>query len=358
MYTPFSELSTFNKAATIALYLTIAIIVIMIIAWFLLKKNNKDTKTFGNISLGIIIGYSIGLIAVLLFLKIDEYQSLGYIDKTTFIPVLILLCGIALLAITALIISIFARQHLKKFSIIASIIVSAGLLAIIIIKLIKQYKEVGSLGASSETALYIFTAAIIVTIALLAIFFGKKSTANNTKAIVYGAICMATSFALSYIRFFELPQGGSVTFASLVPLMLYSKMFGIRKGVLIGIIYGFLQFIQAPWFYHPIQFLLDYPIAFGAIGLTGILSEKKIFEKKLPLQLALGGLIAVTIRYLSHVVSGIYVFGSGDPENYGAVAWSFLYNAFTYADLAIALVAGCAMLSSKYFVKAMNNAVI
>ncbi len=358
MFTPFSELSTFNKAATIALYLTIAIIAIIIVALTLLKKHNKDVKAFGNISLGLIIGYSIGLIAILLFLKLDEYFTLGYIDKTTFIPVLILLCGIIALTLTALAISIFARQHLKKFSLIATIAVSAGLLAIMIITLIKQYKEIGSLGANAETALYLFSALIIVVIALIAIFFGKKSTANNTKAIVYAAICIATSFALSYIRFFELPQGGSVTFASLVPLMLYSKMFGIRKGVLAGVIYGFLQFIQAPWFYHPIQFLLDYPIAFGAIGLTGILSEKNVFNKKLPLQFALGALIAVTLRYLAHVVSGIYVFGSGDPENYGAVAWSFLYNAFTYADLAIALVAGCALMSSKYFIKAMNNAVI
>lgn len=358
MYTPFSELSTFNKAATIALYLTIAIIVIIVVALYLLKKNNKDTKAFGNISFGLIIGYSIGLIAILLFLKFDEYKSLGYIDKTTFIPVLILLCGIIALTLIALIISIFARQHLKKFSIIATIFISAGLLALIIITLIKQYKEIGSLGTSNEAALYIFTALIVAAITLLAVFFGKKSTNNNTKAIVYAAACIATSFALSYIRFFELPSGGSITFASLVPLMLYSKIFGIRKGVLAGVIYGFLQFIQAPWFYHPIQFLLDYPIAFGAIGLTGIFSDKNIFGKKLIIQFAFGAVIAVTLRYLSHVVSGIYVFGSGDPENYGAVAWSFLYNSFTYIDIVIALVAGCALLSSKHFVKAMNNAVI
>ena len=132
-------------------------------------------------------------------------------------------------------------------------------------------------------------------------------------------------------------------------------MFGIRKGVVVGIIYGFLQFIQAPWFYHPLQFLLDYPIAFASIGLAGILNERNVLPKMKPLQFALGGLIAVTIRYLSHVVSGIFVFGSGDP-NYGAVAWSFLYNAFTYADLAVCLVAGCSLFASKTFLRLVDKA--
>lgn len=357
MYTPFSQLSTFDKASTIALYLTIGIIAILLIVGFLVKKSQKDFKTFSNISLGVCIGYSIGIIGILLFLKLDEYITKGYIDNSTFIPVLILLCLIILLAICALIISIFKPNLLKKFSLVSFSIIGAMLLAIFIVSLVKLYKNNGSLGVKSEALLYVFTAIIIASIALLAILFGKKNTANNTKAITYAGICIATSFALSYIRFFSLPQGGSVTFASLVPLMIYSHMFGIRKGVIAGIIYGFLQFIQAPWFYHPIQFLLDYPIAFGAIGLSGLFHEKNIFNKKITLQFALGALVAVIIRYFSHVISGIFVFGSGDPENYGAVAWSFLYNSFAFADLAIALVAGCVLMNSKYFVKTINNAI-
>ena len=201
--------------------------------------------------------------------------------------------------------------------------------------------------------LYVFTAVIVAIIAVLTLLFGKKKE-SSTKSIVYASVCIAMSFALSYIRFLELPQGGSITFASLLPLMVYSYMFGIRKGVVAGIIYGFLQFIQAPWFYHPIQFLLDYPIAFGAIGLTAILKEKNVLKGKAPLNFALGALIAVTLRYLSHVISGVFVFGSSDP-NYGAVAWSFLYNAFTFADLAVCLVAGVALFTSKTFNKLLER---
>ena len=81
-----------------------------------------------------------------------------------------------------------------------------------------------------------------------------------------------------------------------------------------------------------------------------------MFDKIKPLQFALSAIIAIIIRYLSHVISGIFVFGSGDPENYSAVAWSFLYNSFAFVDLAIALVAGCALTASKSFYKLLNKA--
>ena len=190
----------------------------------------------------------------------------------------------------------------------------------------------------------------IAVIVALALVFGKKQTdINKTKSVSYAAICAALSFALSYVRFVQLPQGGSVTLASLLPLMIYSYMFGIRRGVVLGAVYGLLQFIQSPWFIHPVQFLLDYPIAFAAIGLAGIFREKKLFDNKKPVQFALGALLVVILRYFSHVVSGIFVFGSGDPDNYSAVAWSFLYNSFAFADIAICIVAGCALFASKSF---------
>ena len=116
-----------------------------------------------------------------------------------------------------------------------------------------------------------------------------------------------------------------------------------------GVIYGFLQFIQAPWFYHPVQFLLDYPIAFAALGVAGMFKEIGLFKNKQVVGFALGAFIAGILRYFSHVVSGVFIFGSADAS-YTAVAWSFLYNSFVFADLAIALVAGLMMFTSKAFV--------
>lgn len=347
---PFSTLSTFDKAATVALYLTLAIIVFALVVGILVKKFRPDSfKNYTSALGAMTVGYSIGLIGILLFLKLDEYIADGSIDNATFIPVVCLLASVIILAVCGLIIAFFKPEKFRLFAKIALSIIGAFVLAIIIATMVKNYQSGPVENVGNEVMLYVFTAILAGVIIFLAFFFGKKNySTNDSKSIVYAAVTIAMSFALSYIRFLQLPQGGSITLASLLPLMVYSYMFGIRKGLLAGIIYGFLQFIQAPWFYHPVQFLLDYPIAFGAIGLAGILHERKILEDKKVLQFALSAIFVSVLRYFSHVISGIFVFGSSDP-NYTAVAWSFLYNSFTFADIAICIVAGCTLFASKSF---------
>ena len=351
---PFATLSLFDKVATIALYVTLGVIVAVILSLVLVKKYKNESMRKATIIVGSsVIVYTIALLATLLGLKLDEYIKEGYVDYLTFIPIVVLVGVIVALAVIGFVLALKRKELLPKFGRISLIAVGASVLALIISTLVKTYTSGAIVDVTGEVLMYLFTAVLVAVIAVLALLFGKK-VATTTKSIVYASVTIAMSFALSYIRFLELPQGGSITFASLLPLMVYSYMFGIRKGVVAGIIYGFLQFIQAPWFYHPIQFLLDYPIAFGAIGLTAILKEKKIFSKNAPVQFALGALLGVTLRYLSHVISGIFVFGSSDP-NYGAVAWSFLYNAFTFADLAVCLVAGCVLFTSKTFNKLLER---
>ena len=351
---PFATLSLFDKVATIALYVTLGVIVAVILSLVLVKKYKNESIRKATIIVGsAVIVYTIALLATLLGLKLDEYIKEGYVDYLTFIPIVVLVGVIVALAVIGFVLTLKRKELLPKFGRISLIAVGVAVLALIISTLVKTYTSGAIVDVTGEVLMYLFTAVLVAVIAVLALLFGKK-VATTTKSIVYASVTIAMSFALSYIRFLELPQGGSITFASLLPLMVYSYMFGIRKGVVAGIIYGFLQFIQAPWFYHPIQFLLDYPIAFGAIGLTAILKEKKIFSKNAPVQFALGALLGVTLRYLSHVISGIFVFGSSDP-NYGAVAWSFLYNAFTFADLAVCLVAGCVLFTSKTFNKLLER---
>ncbi len=351
---PFETLSLFDKAATIALYLTIAVIVIITLSILLIKKNKPAYMRNAIVIIGsCTIAYIIGLLGTLLGLKLDEYIREGYIDYLTFIPVVVLVTTILILGIIGFILALKKKEILPSFLKISVIIVAVLMVALIASTLVKTYTSGQIFDVTGEVLMYVFTAILIAVIAICSRLFGKAHP-TTTKSIVYASVTIAMSFALSYVRFLELPQGGSITFASLLPLMIYTWIFGIRKGVVAGIIYGFLQFIQAPWFYHPIQFLLDYPIAFGAIGLTAILKEQKLLSKYKPLQFALGALIAVSLRYLSHVVSGIFVFGSGDPS-YGTVAWSFLYNAFTFADLAICLVAGCTLFMSKTFSKLLER---
>jgi len=211
--------------------------------------------------------------------------------------------------------------------------------------------------AMSPTWLYVGAAGIAVILSILCVFFGRNSKKSfDSKSVSYGAVCIAISFALSYITLWKMPQGGSITLVSLLPLMLYSQMFGVRKGVFIGLIYGILQAIQDPWILHPAQFLLDYPLAFACIGLAAVFTQNGIKDTKGIVLFALGSVLAVTLRYASHVISGIFAFAMYAVDTgYSAVPWGFLYNTFSFADMAIALVVGVAMLTNSSFRKMLNK---
>jgi thiamine transporter len=151
-----------------------------------------------------------------------------------------------------------------------------------------------------------------------------------------------------------MPNGGSVTLISLLPLALYSYIFGIKKGVFVGFGYGLLQALQDPWLIHPAQFLLDYPTAFSAIGLAGIF-KRLPFSKTLPqVKFVLGTALAGTLRFVASFLSGVFAFEAyAGGENLWV--YSLLYNSVIFVDIALVLVAGAFILSSKSFQKAMDN---
>jgi thiamine transporter len=117
-----------------------------------------------------------------------------------------------------------------------------------------------------------FWGMVIGLAALAAILFavckGRKTWTART--VAYGAMAIALSFVLSYIRVFRMPQGGSITPASMLPMMLFSAVFGIGPGVAAGLIYGVLQYLQGGDFLSVWQVIFDYLIAFAALGLAGL----------------------------------------------------------------------------------------
>lgn len=187
--------------------------------------------------------------------------------------------------------------------------------------------------------------AVLGVILLICLVDRKKGRNNNTVALVYAAICIAMSFALSYIRFFRMPQGGSITLASLLPIAIYSYVFGVRRGIVCCFIYGLLQIIQDPYLTHPIQVILDYPFAFMFIGMTGVF--KKII--KIPqISISLGLIIGLAVRFLCHLVSGAVFFGDYAVEN-GLNPWLYSagYNSFVAIDGLIVMVSAVMITSSK-----------
>ncbi len=355
--TPFSEMSIFNKCGTVILYITIALAAVILLTGLLVRRFNKEKMSeFFKYALGIAIGYSVAVIVLMLFLKFDEMIAEDAFYKELFYPIMaIAVAGIAI-GLGGLITSLIAPERMKLYWIVGAVCFAVPVVSAIVM-LAKYYNTTILPGGYYENVstqwLSVGAGALLAVLGAAAIIFGDKAQKDNhTKSIVYAAICIALSFALSYVRFFKLPQGGSITLVSLLPLMIYSYMFGIRKGVIAGFIYGVLQAIQDPWIIHPMQFLLDYPIAFAMIGLSGIF--KKYLTKYPLTAFVMGGILAGVLRYASHVISGTFAFSSFAGEGYSAVAWGFLYNSFALADIAIAIGAGCAMFANKAFVKQLN----
>lgn len=175
----------------------------------------------------------------------------------------------------------------------------------------------------------IATTAIIFLLLVLVMRTNEKK--NDVSVLVKTAILLAVTFVLNHITLFKMPQGGSITAFSMFALFLVSYLFGPRQGILAGMAYGLLDLVLNPYVIHPIQILLDYPLAFGAIGIGGLLRNQRY-------GMIVGYLAGVLGRYLVVVLSGIIFWGMYAAEGFNAVSWSFFYNMTYILPEAIATV--------------------
>lgn len=160
-------------------------------------------------------------------------------------------------------------------------------------------------------------AALVITAGIF-IYLGKnrKKTRFDTRMLVYGSLCISLSFVLSYIRLYRFPQGGSITPASMLPMFFFALVFGPIPGIIAGFAYGFLQLIQDPYVIHWAQMLLDYPLAFGAMGFAGLY----------PKNLGIASLIGGFGRFLMSFLSGVIFFASYAPEGMNVYWYSLTVN--------------------------------
>lgn len=195
------------------------------------------------------------------------------------------------------------------------------------------------------TGMHWYTAVIVVVLLVMGIMLTKKSQ-WTTRRLAYAAMCIAIAFVLSCIKLFRMPQGGSVTPAAMLPLILFCMACGPVQGLAVGCAFGLLQLIEDPYVIHPIQLILDYPAAYGAMCvacLANLLPEKaKRF--RLPLGVALGYLA----RLVMAVLSGVIFFAeyAGDQN---VILYSLGYNAAYLAPemviaMLISLIPGMARL--------------
>lgn len=353
----------FNGMGFAILYTVVALAVLGFVVGLLIYRFKRENlKDYAKVCFGVVAGLAITATVLMAYTTFYEINYGGGSPDALFKPILSLVC-IALIGGCLMGVGSFFNKFAVK---VAAVITGAGLLAAFIATMVfmtRYYNEVyqadGYYSEYFEGNGLIVSVVIGLIVLIVAYIFGKKKEVNDTKAIVYGAVCIAMAFALSYARLFKLPQGGSVTFASLLPLMVYCAMFGTRRGIVVCLIYGFLQALQDTYIIHPLQFLLDYPLAFGMIGLSGIFFERTPLKKKPVFAFVCGAIIAVVLRYACHICSGTFAFGA-DAAYYGFEGkffyYSLAYNSFTIVDLAIDIVAGVLLFLSKAFRNQMTLA--
>ena len=131
----------------------------------------------------------------------------------------------------------------------------------------------------------------------------------------------------------------------------------MKKGLIVGFIYGLLQAIQDPFIVHPAQFLLDYPIAFSMIALSGLLTDLNVLNNLPRLKFSIGALLTGTFRYACHVISGTFAFGAyaADTGATNFLTYSAVYNSYVFIDIALVIIVGIILFSSKSFMHELKK---
>ncbi len=166
-------------------------------------------------------------------------------------------------------------------------------------------------------------AVLLVVIIILLLRRGRRLTSSELATM---AMLIAMSAVLGYLRIFHMPQGGSVTLGSMLPLLMIAWRFGAGAGALAGFVFGLISLLEDPFIVQPVQVLFDYPLPFMAMGLAGLL----------PAHHYAGAALAFLGRFLCHVISGVAFFASYAPAGMSPLWYSLTFNAsYLVPELAI-----------------------
>lgn len=163
-------------------------------------------------------------------------------------------------------------------------------------------------------------AVLLIVAAIMRQRKASKKTALTTRQLVYSAAAIALAIVCSMIKLFEMPMGGSVTLLSMLFIVLIAYWYGPYVGIMTAVAYGLVQFVTEPIFYTIPQMLLDYPLAFGALGLAGFFHKKKW-------GLQIGYIVGVIGRFIFATISGVVFFAAYAPEGMSPLAYSAGYQA-------------------------------
>lgn len=137
----------------------------------------------------------------------------------------------------------------------------------------------------------------------------KPDRKLSTKELVFCAMAMALAFVTSYMKVFTLPYGGSVTLFSMLFICLIGNWYGVKVGILTGLAYGILQFVQEPYVLSFFQVCCDYVLAFAGLGFSGVFWKSKNGLLK-------GYILGILVRGAFHALGGYLYWMDYMPESF------------------------------------------
>ena len=175
---------------------------------------------------------------------------------------------------------------------------------------------------------------------------------KNTLALCEAGVMIALSTVLAMLKLIDMPYGGSVTFAQMLPILIYAYRHGAKYGMgaalaasIIQLLLGLENFSYLPlvtWYSVVILALLDYVVAYSAFGIVGFFKKKLNYRRAM----LLGAVVASIIRYLCHVVSGFTAWTAFEIPDSAVLLYSVGYNATYMIPETIVLVAATYYISS------------
>ena len=163
--------------------------------------------------------------------------------------------------------------------------------------------------------LSLFTLLAVLLLTLLGLYL--RHLRFTTRMLVYIALMLALTILLHQLSIYRMPQGGSITFGAMLPLLLIAYRYGSGIGALIGFLYGMINLLQNPYILHPLQVLFDYPLPYMVLGLAALFEQHRYISTAL----------AFAARFACHFISGVVFFGSYAPAGTPVWLYSLTFNA-------------------------------
>lgn len=178
----------------------------------------------------------------------------------------------------------------------------------------------------------VVTAVVIFAVLVLLSLKKSEKLTWGARRLTFAAAALAIATVLSMVKLYRMPMGGSVTAFSMLFVCIVGWFYGPRAGLLAGVAYGLLQMIFGAYIVSLPQLLIDYPLAFGALGIAGFFHEKKY-------GLPIGVLAGIVGRFFFSVLSGVVFFAEYAPETMSPLVYSMSYNgAYMFAEAALTLI--------------------